>query len=92
VYFFLVDHPQLTSKIYVENRIQLSSDRFIVCYVSVQLVLGMLLEKNFYVFFEKHRQLKNTGEIIFIYKWSPLIPCFFFCFLFGTLLLLFLAF
>lgn len=63
VHFFPVDHPQLTRKIYVENRIQLSSDRFILCYVSVQLVLGVLLEKNLYVLSERHKQLKAQEKL-----------------------------
>lgn len=66
MHFFPVDDPQLTSKIYIENRIQLSSEHFILCYASVRLVLGVLLEKNLYVFSERHRQLK-TQEKLFLY-------------------------
>lgn len=60
--FFPVDHPQLTSKIYIEDRIQLSSDHFILCYASAQLVLGVLSEKNLYVFCERHSQLKTQEK------------------------------
>lgn len=57
-----MDHPQSTTKIYIENRIQLSSDHFILCYASAQLVLGVLLEKNLDAFSERHRQLKTQEK------------------------------
>lgn len=73
MHLFPVDHPQLPSKIYIENRIWLSSDHFILCYASAQRVLGVLLEKNLYVLSERHRQLKTQEKLVLYINGVPFV-------------------